>query len=385
MVRAMRTTSMLLAVLILAAPLPPARAAAPEWAPASGLATQVIATGLDSPDFATSPPGDARIFVLEQTGTIRIVRDGKLLPHPFLDLRARIASGGERGLLGLAFHPAFARNGVFFVDYTDRKGDTRIDRFRVSRDPDRADSASGTMLLHVPQPYANHNGGMIAFGPDGMLYVGLGDGGSGGDPHGNGQSLGTLLGKLLRIDVDHGTPYAIPADNPFTRTRGARPEIWAYGLRNPWRFSFDRAAPTLVIGDVGQNQWEEIDVADARVGGLNYGWNLREGLHAFRWTLGSNAHPADPVIEYSHRDGCSVTGGYVYRGAALPELRGTYFFSDWCGGWLRSFRWSAGRVSEKRLWSLPSLGRVTSFGEDGAGELLVTTSEGRLLRLVPAR
>ncbi len=385
MVPAMRPIPLLLATGLLAVSYSPVHAAPSEWSPANGIAIEVLASGLASPDFACSPPGDPRVFVLEQGGTIRIWRDGKLLPRPFLDLRGRISSGGERGLLGLAFHPDFATNGVFFVDYTDRKGDTRVDRFRASRDPDRADSTSGTPVLHVAQPYANHNGGMIAFGPDRMLYVALGGGGSGGDPHGNGQNLGTLLGKLLRLDVDHGAPYAIPADNPFARTRGARGEIWAYGLRNPWRFSFDRAAPTLVIADVGQNQWEEIDVADARVGGINYGWNLREGLHAFRWTLGSTARPTDPVAEYSHRDGCSITGGYVYRGAALPELRGTYFFSDWCGGWLRSFRWQAGRASEKRQWTLPSLGRVTSFGEDAAGELLVTTSEGRLLKLVRAR
>jgi hypothetical protein len=260
-----------------------------------------------------------------------------------------------------------------------------VARYRVSRDPDRADEATATPVLHVGQPYANHNGGMLVFGPDGMLYVGLGDGGSGGDPHGNGQNLGTLLGKILRLDVDHAAPYAIPPDNPFVRTAGARGEVWAYGLRNPWRFSFDRGTPSLYIADVGQNRWEEVDVADAHAGGLNYGWNLREGLHAFHDGQATGRAPVDPVLEYGHDDGCSITGGYVYRGSAWPELRGTYFFSDWCSGWLRSFRWRDGRATDLRQWRVGTLGRVTSFGEDGGGELLLTTSEGRLIRLAHAR
>jgi glucose/arabinose dehydrogenase len=218
-----------------------------------------------------------------------------------------------------------------------------------------------------------------------MLYIGMGDGGSGGDPHGNGQKLSTLLGKLLRIDVDHGSPYAVPGDNPFKSTPDARAEIWAYGLRNPWRFSFDRAGSWLYIADVGQDKWEEVDVADVTTGGINYGWNLREGMHPFHAGQSPGAHPTDPVIEYGHGDGCSITGGYVYRGKAMPELVGTYFFSDWCSGWLRSFRWKDGAAIERRQWTGVELGRPTSFGEDAAGELLVTTSEGRLLRLNRAR
>ncbi len=364
---------------------PAAAGAAPAFEPASGLRVRVIAQGLASPDYVTSPAGDPRLFVVEQPGLIRVVKDGRVMPTPFLDLRAKVSSGGERGLLGLAFHPGYARNGLVFVNYTDRRGDTRVECYRASRDPDRADPQSGRLVLYVQQPYPNHNGGMLAFDPAGMLVVGLGDGGSAGDPHGNGQSLGTLLGKLVRIDVDHGTPYAIPGDNPFVRTPGARGEIWAYGLRNPWRFSFDRGSPTLWIGDVGQDEWEEIDVAGAHAGGLDYGWNLREGLHPFRDAGGAHAPLTEPVLEYGHDAGCSVIGGYVYRGAAIPELRGTYFFSDWCAGWLRSFRLRDGRVAEPREWRVGRLGRVTSFGEDAAGELYLTTSEGRLLELVRAR
>jgi glucose/arabinose dehydrogenase len=381
----MRAPSLSACLSALALATPAAAQAPATYQPADGLRVEVVATGLSSPDFVTAPPGDARLFVLEQPGVIRIVRAGRLLPAPFLDLRAIVRSGGERGLLGMAFHPDYARRGTFFVNYTDRDGNTRVVRYRVSRDPDRADPASAVALLRIEQPYANHNGGMLAFGPDSMLYVGMGDGGSGGDPHGNGQNLGTLLGKLLRIDVDRGRPYAIPPDNPFVGVAGARGEIWASGLRNPWRFAFDRAAPRLYIADVGQNEWEEIDVADARTGGINYGWNLREGLHAFRDGRAAGRAPTDPLLEYSHVDGCSVTGGYVYRGAAWPELRGTYFFSDWCSGWLRSFRWRDGRATELREWRVGKLGQVTSFGEDGSGELLLTTSQGRLLRLVRGR
>ena len=387
MLGAMRPTLMLAACFAASLSTPTAALAASpgDYTPSTGLRADVVVTGLSAPDFVTAPPGDPRLFVLEQQGLIRIVRGGHVLPRPFLDLRRELSSGGERGLLGLAFHPDYAHHATFFVNYTDRDGDTRVVRFTTSADPDRADSTSAQLLLHIAQPYANHNGGMLAFGPDGMLYVGMGDGGAGGDPHGNGQNLQSLLGKLLRLDVDHGLPYAIPRDNPFVAVPDARGEIWALGLRNPWRFSFDRGVPALYIADVGQNRWEEIDVADARTAGLNYGWNLREGLHAFHDGQPGTPVNTDPVLEYAHSDGCSVTGGYVYRGRALPGLAGTYFFSDWCSGWLRSFRWRNGRAVERRQWRVGTLGRVTSFGEDGAGELLLTTSEGRLLRLVRAR
>src|SRR4029077_10356842 len=244
-----------------------------------------VATGLDTPLDLTAPPGDARLFVVEKTGRIRLVKNGALLSTPFLDLHDRVSGGAEQGLLGLAFDPAYGSNGRFVVNYTNLNGDTRISAFRVSADPDVADPATETVLLAIPQPFSNHNGGQVVFGPDGYLYAGLGDGGGAGDPDGNGQSLATLLGKLLRIDLNGGTPYAVPPDNPFAATAGpaTRGEIWSFGLRNPWRFSFDRATHDLYIADVGQDTHEEVDVAaapgDGR--GLNFGWNRMEGAHCY--------------------------------------------------------------------------------------------------------
>ena len=370
----------LLSILLTLGPVP--SHSAERFERAQGLRIERLAEGLDRPLHATSPPGDARVFIVEQPGRIRVLKSGTLLPEPFLDVTDRVRSGGERGLLGLAFHPDYPRNGRFFVYYTDKRGDTQVVRFRVSANPDRADATSASPVLTVAQPFSNHNGGMLAFGPDRMLYVGLGDGGSGGDPFGNGQKLSTLLGKLLRIDVDRGTPYAIPPDNPYRGRRDARPEIWASGLRNPWRFSFDHTNHLLVIGDVGQNEYEEIDLVRSDRAGLNYGWNVREGLHAFGLPRSSPANLVEPILEYPHQEGCSVTGGYVYRGRAIAGLAGTYFFSDYCHGWLRSFRVREGRAVELKQWSVSPLGQVSSFGEDGAGEILVCTSDGRLGRLV---
>ena len=283
--------------------------------------------GLDSPLAAVNAgDGSGRIFVVEQGGLIRIVRDGKLLPEPFLDVSAEIKSGGERGLLGLAFHPDFPQDPRFFVDYTDTNGDTHVASFTVdAANPDRANAGSEQRLLFVDQPYANHNGGALAFGPDGDLYVALGDGGSGGDPHGNGQKLSTMLGKILRIDVGAAgaTAYTVPPDNPFVSTSGAEPAIFLYGLRNPWRFSFDRATGDLWIGDVGQGAWEEVDVARAGTSGENYGWNRMEATHCFRPQEGCDESGLTmPVAEYSHSDGCTVIGGYVYRGSGQPPHRG---------------------------------------------------------------
>lgn len=360
-------------------------APAPAWAPSQGLRVTVVAQGLDSPLFVTAPAGDPRLFVVEQPGRIRVVKNGRLLPEPFLDLTSRIRSGGERGLLGLAFHPDYTTNGYFFVNFTDRDGDTRVERLRVSENPDRADPASAQLVIAIDQPYSNHNGGMIAFAPDGKLWIGMGDGGSGGDPQGHGQNRRSLLGKMLRLDVDARAPYAIPPDNPYANGRDGRPEIWASGLRNPWRFSFDRGSNFVFLADVGQNQWEEVNVADARTGGLNYGWNLREGAHRYGPPRVTAERLVDPAAEYPHSDGCSVTGGYVYRGQALANLRGTYFFSDYCQGWLRSFRWAAGRATDRREWRVGDLGNVTSFGEDAAGELYVTSSDGRVMRIEAAR
>lgn len=345
-----------------------------------GLDTAIVATGLTNPLYLTAPTGDPRLFVVEQPGRIRIVANGSLLATPFLDITDRVLAGGERGLLSIAFHPEYATNGYFFVDYTDLSGDTRVERYRVSADPNLADQTSAKLILFVDQPYSNHNGGLVLFGPDGMLYVGLGDGGSGGDPQGNGQNRGVLLGKLLRLDVDGGDPYAIPADNPFVGVSGARGEIWAYGLRNPWRFTFGREAGMLYIADVGQNRREEVNVAPAGAGGLNYGWNVMEGDECYGASACDPSGLTLPVLAYGHSDGCSITGGYVYRGQAIPALQGHYFYSDYCGGWVKSFRYDGGAVVDRRDWGL-ELGGVLSFGEDSAGELYVLSANGNVYRL----
>ena len=341
-----------------------------------------VADGLDFPVHLTSPPGDPRLLVVEKSGTIRVIQDGEVLPEPFLDLRAEVSRGSEQGLLSLAFHPDYASNGRFFVDYTNRAGDTRVVEYRVSADPDRADPAPVQTILSVDQPFANHNGGLVVFGPDGMLYVGLGDGGSGGDPQGNGQNLETLLGKILRLDVDAGSPYAVPTDNPFTGQAGARGEIWAFGLRNPWRFSFDRETGALFIADVGQNSLEEVNARPGDEGGVNYGWNVMEGTECFGDDACDRTGLVLPVVEYDHGEGCSVTGGFVYRGDALPELQGHYFFSDFCSGFVRSFRLAGGAAVEERRWpELEPGGSVPSFGEDANGELYILTREGSVHRI----
>jgi len=350
----------------------------------SGLVATPVVSGLSSPVWLTAPPGDPRLFVVEQRGTIRIVKGDALLPEPFLDLRSAVASGGERGLLSLAFHPDYAANGRFYVDYTDPQGDTRVVAYRASAsDPDRADPASGDTILAVDQPYSNHNGGLVTFGPDGMLYVGLGDGGSGGDPRGNGQNRGTLLGAILRLDVDAATPYRVPPDNPFLDYAGLRGEIWAWGLRNPWRFAFDPTSGLLYIADVGQSDWEEIDAEPARSGGLNYGWNVMEGRHCYGSSTCDEQGLVQPILEYGHDEGCSITGGFVYRGGAMPDLQGAYFYSDYCSGWLRSLRYDGTAIGEERSWDVGSLGQVLSFGEDAAGELYVLSANGTVYRLDP--
>lgn len=356
----------------------------PDNPPTDPYRLALVASGLESPVHLAAPPGDPRIFVVERRGRIRIIKDGKLRAEPFLDITSRVGSGGsEQGLLSVAFHPDFATNRYFFVNYTDRNGDTRVERYTVGPDPDRADPASAKLILTIDQPFSNHNGGLIVFGPDGMLYIGMGDGGSGGDPLGHGQNLGTLLGALLRIDVDRGDPYTIPPDNPFAGRADARGEIWAYGLRNPWRFAFDRTAGLLYIADVGQNRWEEINVAPASAGGLNYGWNLTEGNHCFPSDPCDRTGLTPPVLEYSHDEGCSVTGGHVYRGRAIPELAGHYFYADYCRGWIRSFRYTSEGVRDQRTWSIGNVGLITSFGEDSAGELYVLSQDGRVFRLQP--
>ena len=289
---------------------------------------------------------------MEKAGAIRVVKGGAVLATPFLDLTTKVVSeGGEQGLLGLAFAPDYASSGRFFVQYNDVSGDTRISVIRVSGDPDRADPASESSVLPVPQPGVAHNGGQLLFGPDGILYIGLGDGAD--SDHGRGQSLADLFAKILRIDVSSGDPYTVPPDNPFVATAGARPEIWSYGFRNPWRFSFDRATGDLYIGDVGESTWEEVDYASAADGagrGLNYGWSRMEGQHCFGAVGCDQAGLTLPVLEYSHSDGCAVSSGYVYRGPAIPALQGTYFYADYCGGWVRSFRMEGGVPVYKYFW-----------------------------------
>jgi hypothetical protein len=351
------------------------------------VALEAVATGLAFPLYLTAPEGDPRLFIVEKGGTIRIVAGGTLLPNPFLDISAQVSAGSEQGLLGLAFHPQYASNGRFVVHYTDVAGDTRVSGFRVSSDPNLADPASEVAILSIDQPFPNHNGGQVLFGPDGYLYVMLGDGGSSGDPGGRGQALGDLLGSVLRIEPLEAGGYTVPPDNPFVGTPGALPEIWSYGLRNPWRVTFDPATDDLYIADVGQQEWEEISVSPAADGsgrGRNFGWSIMEGPACFRDAPCEDAGFELPVLSYSHSVGCSVSGGFVYRGAAIPALQGHYFYSDFCRGWVRSFRFENGSAVDQFQWpTLAPGGSVPSFGRDAAGELYVTTASGAVFKIVP--
>jgi len=293
------------------------------------------------------------------------------------------SEAGEQGLLGLAFSPDYATSGRLFVHYNDRSGENRVSLFQMSADPDRADPASESLVLSVPQPGVAHNGGEILFGPDGMLYIGLGDGDD--NDAGRGQGLNELFASILRIDVTSGASYTVPADNPFVGNPGARPEVWSYGLRNPWRFSFDRATGDLYVGDVGESRWEEVNYSSAAEGagrGTNYGWSRMEGLHCVRSGCDQTGLTL-PVLEYEHTDGCSVIGGYVYRGAAIPGLQGSYFYADYCRGWVRSIRIAGGIATNQTDWTaLRTGGRVTSFGEDTAGELYLATEQGGVYKIV---
>lgn len=367
--------------------------------PAMGqrLTTERVVSGLITPLYAGSPPGDReRLFVAEQfTGRIRILKNGVLLDDPFLDIRSLLNIGGEQGLLGVAFHPDYANNGWFFVNYTNQPGDTVVARYEVSAgNPDLADPNSAEIIITIEQPFANHNGGNLAFGPDGFLYIGMGDGGSGGDPGNRAQNGMELLGKMLRLDVSSGLPFNIPADNPFVNDPDVRDEIWALGLRNPWRWSFDRLTGDLYIADVGQAKWEEIDFQPAASpGGENYGWRLKEGNHCFNPPV--NCDPGgltDPIYEYSHGGGrCSITGGFTYRGAAIPLLSGTYFFADFCSNQIWSFIFDGNVVSEfqERTAELDPGGgllidNIASFGEDVDGELYIVDISGEIYRIVTA-
>src|SRR5262245_22283922 len=348
------------------------------------------------PLYVTSPPLDTtRLFILEQNGLVRIVKNGSLLPTPFIDLTTLSTCCGEQGLLGMAFAPDYSTSGVFYLSYTNNAGKPEVRRYTVSSNPDVA-NPNGTLVISVEDFAPNHNGGQISFGPDGYLYYGMGDGGGGDDPEETGQDLNRLLGKMMRLDVS-APPYAIPPSNPFVGVTGLD-EIWAYGLRNPWRWSFDRGTGDLYIADVGQGAREEVDVQPAAsTGGENYGWDIWEGTLCHEPTPPATSCPATtgftfPVIEYDHTQGCSISGGYVYRGCRMPDLRGTYFYSDICSGFIRTFKGVSGGVAQNQQDRTGDVGTgsgVSSFGEDARGELYIvdygsgTTGQGKVVRIIP--
>jgi len=350
----------------------PSIASASSFPNANDYEWKLIASELRRPvDIQPANDGSGRLFIIEKQGDIRIYENGQLLDAPFLDITDRVNAGGnEMGLLGLAFHPDYEQNGFFYVNYTGDGGDTRISRFQASGNS--ADSASEKVLLVIKQPYPNHNGGALAFGPDGYLYAGLGDGGLAGDPHKNGQNTNTLLGKILRLDVNNGDPYAIPSDNPFGN------EVWAYGLRNPWRISFDQATGDLWIGDVGQGNWEEVDYLPAgSQGGANFGWSIMEGNHNYDGEPQSGM--SLPVAEYSHAEGgCSITGGYVYRGT-IPEWNGVYLYGDYCSGKVWALILSDGQWQSQVMFETGVL--ITSFGQDESGEIYLASDTGNIYNL----
>jgi glucose/arabinose dehydrogenase len=352
------------------------------------LALADIGPSFTNPTFVAAPPGDDRLFVLERRGVIRIVRNGAVLTQPWLDISANVFTGGEGGLLSMAFDPNFAANGYFYLYYTDPAQNIVVERYGSGSTPNTADPTSSLRILSIAHPqFTNHFGGLVAFGPDGMLYAGTGDGGGAGDPFGNAQNLNSLLGKLLRVDVrtaTSGQPYTIPGTNPYLNQPNRRPEIWAYGLRNPWRYAFD--GEQLYIADVGQDAREEVNLAPTGQGGLNYGWDAMEGTACFGAATCDRSGLALPVFEYEHGagdvNGYSITGGHVYRGTAIPELAGRYFYSDFCRGYIKSFFAGGAGIVEQRDWGLNSAGQVVSFGRDGAGELYVVSGSGRIFRLV---
>lgn len=346
---------------------------------------EVVVEGLDQPDgFAVANDGQNRLFILEQPGRVRIVADGALVEQPFLDITERVGDeGSEQGLLGIAFHPNYSENGRFFLNYTDTSGNTVISEFTVTDDPNVADPDSERLILYVEQPASNHNGGHLVFGPDGYLWIGLGDGGAAGDRFGNAQNPATLLGAMLRIDVDGVDPYGVPADNPFIADTEARNEIWALGLRNPWRYSFDRETGDLYIADVGQGDWEEIHFTPAGTpGGLNFGWPILEGSACYQSATCATDGLELPVAEYDHAGGnCAVTGGYVYRGSAYPTLWGTYFYADYCSGNFWGLRVGDDGAQLQLLFQR-SGALFSSFGEDEHGELyILSQATGALYRI----
>lgn len=345
---------------------------------------------VDGAVFAAAPDDDARLFIVARDGRIRILRDGALLTLPFLDISGRLSTQGEGGLLSMAFDPQFSRNGFFYLYYTDFERNIVVVRYTVSPNRDIADPTSGLQIISIPHPfYTNHYGGLAAFGTDGFLYLGTGDGGGAGDPLGNAQDFTSLLGKVLRIDVSNASisrRYTIPPGNPYIGMASRRAEIWAGGLRNPWRFDIDSSG--LYIADAGQDRREEINIASVSRAGLNYGWNIMEGSLCFTDPLCNKTGLTMPAFEYDHGNndinGCSVIGGYVYRGTALPELAGRYFYSDFCGGFLKSLRSSdnGDTVGEQVAWTIPLIGNVVSFGRDGDGELYMVAADGRVYKII---
>lgn len=382
--RSLLSVVLFIVLMIVLTALPALAQDVPSAPDGSRYRLETVATAFERPLLVThAGDGSGRLFIVEQAGYVYVQPPDSLQRILFMDVNGLVSrDANERGLLGLAFHPDYAENGQFFINYTDRGGDTVVARYTVSADdPNRVDVNSGETLVTIEQPYPNHNGGHLAFGPDGYLYIGMGDGGSAGDPENYGQNPAALLGKMLRIDVDGAAPYAVPPDNPFVGDERFAPEIWAWGLRNPWRFSFDRLTGDLYIADVGQNQFEEVNFQAAdSPGGENYGWRYQEGTPRY------SGEPlpeglTNPFAEYSHREGCSVTGGYVYRGAALPELQGIYFFGDYCTGFVwASWRDADGAWQTERF--LESGQVISSFGEDEAGELYLVDHGGTIYRLV---
>lgn len=351
------------------------------------LALDTIATGLSNPLYVTSPPGDrSRLFIVERTGTIRIMKNGVLEARPFLGITPEVSTEPEQGILGMAFPPDYATSNYFVVYYVNPSVETVLSRFHVaSASADTALAVEDT-LLTIPQVTGNHNGGMLAYGQGGYLYLSVGDGGCCGDPAGHGQDRTELLGSILRLNVGSTGPYQIPATNPWANDATYRHELWNYGLRNPFRFSFDRQTGDMYIGDVGDNTREEIDVVPASsVGGENLGWRIMEGRECFGGGTACNMNGLTlPVWDYTHNQGCSVIGGFVYRGAAIPALHGTYFYLDFCAAWIETFRWSGYGITERRRYTwLDSNEHPNSFGEDADGELYVTSESGNVFKIVP--
>ncbi len=368
------------------------------FASAGSIRIEPIASGLKRPVYVTAPPGDSRLFVVEQAGVVRVVKDGAVLPRPFLDIQPLVHFDAEQGLLSMAFHPDYSSNGYFFVYFLDRNSHVRIERFRASADPDVADAASARPLLSIYKRGWEHNGGLLKFGPDGMLFIGTGDGGLGRKNSRNAQDPRSMLGKILRLDVDDDEAgYRIPAGNAFDNARAGRPEIWATGLRNPWRFAFDSAAGFMYVADVGLHRREEVSVVRSGRGGANFGWNIMEGgacskpfpnqrIAVIYWRLTRvfgripicrHEGLVLPAVEYTHSEkGCAVIGGSVYRGRAILALAGQYMFSDFCGHWLRTFKYTNAGAKEKREWKVADIGQVVSFGEDGVGEMYIIGDKG---------